>query len=222
MKHYVVLDFEMCKVPRGARRKQYNRANEIIEFGAVLLDEGYQIVDEFKSYVKPQYGKLDAFISSFTGITSEQIADAPSFAEVVESFVAWIPEGEIQIVSWSDNDKYQLYKEMKYKNVENERLESFEESWIDSQVIYADKVNNKRCYSLEEALLACDIFSVGRAHDGLVDAYNTGKLFAKLMTEPELILNPIYMKAKEEKTEHLTCALGELFAGFNFADCIVG
>lgn len=219
MKHYVVLDFEMCKVSKGARCKAYHRANEIIQWGAVLLDEDYNIIDEFNSYVKPEYGKLDSFISSFTGITWNEIMDAPLFAEVAERFSAWIPEGDVEIVSWSDNDQHQLAGELRSKGVDDARLEQLLECWIDSQVIYAQKVDNARCYSLEEALLACDIPSRGRAHDGLDDAYNTGLLFAKMMTEPVLKLNQYYLNSKTEESEHLSCCLGDLLTGFNFAEC---
>lgn len=219
MKHYVVLDFEMCRVSKGARCKAYHLANEIIQWGAVLLDGNYNIIDEFNSYLKPEYGKLDSYISSFTGITWNEIMDAPTFAEVAERFAAWIPEGDVEMVSWSDNDQHQLAGELSSKGVENTRLEQLLEHWIDSQAIYAQKVNNERCYSLEEALFACDIPSRGRAHDGLDDAYNTGLLFAKMMTESELKLNKLYLDAKIEEPEHLSSCLGDILAGLNFAEC---
>ena len=57
MKHYVVLDFEMCKVSKGARCKAYHRANEIIQWGAVLLDENYNIIDEKKNIVEKSLEK---------------------------------------------------------------------------------------------------------------------------------------------------------------------
>lgn len=218
MKHYVVLDFEMCKVSKGARCKEYRMANEIIQWGAVLLDENYDIIDEFNSYVKPEYGRLDKYITSLTGITWNEIADAPSFAEVSERFSEWIPEGDVEIVSWSDHDQHQLSGELRSKRVANVRLEQLLDSWIDSQVMYAQKLDNKKCYSLEEALLACDISIRGRLHNGIDDAYNTGLLFAKMMTEPVLKLNQIYLNAKKEETEHLSCCLGDLLAGLNFAE----
>ena len=220
MKHYVVLDFEMCKVPRGARCKEYHRANEIIQLGAVLMDEEFNIVDEFNYYVKPQYGSLDSFISTLTGITKEMIIGAESLEIVLDKFAEWIPGGEVEFVAWSENDQYQLYGEIQSKGIQNSRLNELSENWIDSQKIYAEKVDNERCYSLSEALLACDIDTKGRAHDGLDDAYNTGLLFAKLMTEKELVLNKLYMEAKKEETNHLSCTLGDLLAGLNLKECI--
>ena len=37
--NYLVIDLEMCKVPRDYRSKRYKYANETIQIGAVLLDE---------------------------------------------------------------------------------------------------------------------------------------------------------------------------------------
>ncbi len=40
--NYLVIDLEMCKVPKDYRNKNYKYASEIIQIGAVLLDERYR------------------------------------------------------------------------------------------------------------------------------------------------------------------------------------
>ena len=40
--NYLVIDLEMCKVPRDYRSKRYKYANETIQIGAVLLDEEFK------------------------------------------------------------------------------------------------------------------------------------------------------------------------------------
>ena len=37
--NYLVIDLEMCNVPRDYRSRSYKYANETIQIGAVLLDE---------------------------------------------------------------------------------------------------------------------------------------------------------------------------------------
>lgn len=39
---YLVIDLEMCKVPRYYRERTYKYANETIQIGAVLLDEDFK------------------------------------------------------------------------------------------------------------------------------------------------------------------------------------
>ena len=41
MDRYIVLDLEMCKVPPGEIREVYDAPREIIQIGAVMLDEKY-------------------------------------------------------------------------------------------------------------------------------------------------------------------------------------
>ncbi len=42
--NYLVIDLEMCKVPKHYRNKNYKYATEIIQVGAVLLDEEYEMI----------------------------------------------------------------------------------------------------------------------------------------------------------------------------------
>ena len=39
---YLVIDLEMCKVPRYHGERTYKYANETIQIGAVLLDEDFK------------------------------------------------------------------------------------------------------------------------------------------------------------------------------------
>ena len=41
---YVVLDLEMCKVPKSLRNETYRWCYETIQIGAVLLDENYDVM----------------------------------------------------------------------------------------------------------------------------------------------------------------------------------
>ena len=66
-KKYVIIDLEMCNVPRSKRSKKYCCRNEIIEIGAALIDENLKIVDTFQTYVSPEFGVLDDFINNLTG-----------------------------------------------------------------------------------------------------------------------------------------------------------
>ena len=85
------------------------------------------------------------------------------------------------------------------------------EQWIDSQKMFDDRLELRDALSLNNALIYANITEEGRAHNGLADAVNTAKLFRKMMTEPELILNSYYIEARKEEVEHLSYSLGELF-----------
>ena len=98
----------MCKVPKAFRCKEYKYSQETIQIGAVLLDENYEIVSKFSTYVKPQYGQMDSFISRLTGIGVADIIDAPNMCDALEMFSKWLPDSDVCCVSWSNSDDCQI------------------------------------------------------------------------------------------------------------------
>ncbi len=216
MSGYVVIDLEFCKVP-GSKRKAFNVKQEIIQIGAVLLNNEYEIVDQFSSYVKPAYGHIDPFIQKLTGISNDDVRDASDISTVLGRFFRWLPADAVP-VSWSYSDRKQLLTETVEKNLIFPGLEDSLEAWTDCQEEFGEKLDTRRRYSLEEALIATDIITEGQAHDGLVDAYNTALLFAKMRTEKEFKLNPYYETAhNDSEAESLTFSMGDLFSGLNLA-----
>ena len=49
--NYIVIDLEMCKVPKLYRRN-YKHANEIIQTGAVLLDSEFKKIATLRIFKK--------------------------------------------------------------------------------------------------------------------------------------------------------------------------
>ena len=214
---YAVIDLEMCMVPKGFRKYGYKYRQETIQIGAVLLNENYEVIDEFNTYVKPEYGWIDDFIEKLTGISQHDVADAPSFDDALEAFLDWLPADDVRCVSWSDSDPKQIIHESFAKGVEDDRLEIIFANWIDCQKTFGQKMDRKKSYGLEEALFISNIAPEGRAHNGLVDAANTATLFAKLETEPDYRLNEWYETARKEDVDHLSFCMGDLFAGIVLA-----
>lgn len=179
MKEYVIIDLEMCSVNSEEQKMAFKAGKELIQIGAVLMNEAFQITDTFSTYVAPEYGKLDRYITRLTGITIPDITDAPSAAEALLSFSEWLPK-DATIVAWSENDEYQIRCELDGKNISIPRLSDSFGHWIDCQDLFGERMHSQRKYRLSEALLISGLWSDGRAHDALIDATNTAHLFAKL------------------------------------------
>ena len=62
---------------------------ELIEVSAVRYSNG-NIVDSFSSLIKPNELPIDEFITDLTGITSEELEDAPYPSEVIPAFADFI------------------------------------------------------------------------------------------------------------------------------------
>ena len=199
MSKYVVVDLEMCRVKKGQAPKGMRYGYELIEIGAVLLDEGYNEIDSFKTYVSPQYGEIDRYIEKLTGITRKDTQNAPSTGEAIEAFVKWMPEDAIP-VSWSENDKKQILKEIECKSLDIQGLTEYLDRWEDCQKTFSEKIGATRSYNLSEAMNLADILYDENIHDGLIDSRNTAMLLKKMMTEEEMKLNPYYMAMCDDAT----------------------
>ena len=199
---HVFVDFEMCRVLSGKTREKYPCRNELIEIGAVILDDSFDIADSFKTYVAPEFGEVDPYIQRLTGISAADTKNAPGISEALELFASWLPEDAV-LVSWSENDEKQIRSEMTAKNISMPKLEVCFDGWIDCQKTFSEKMNSPKTYRLSEALIISDIDYEEGAHDALVDAHNTALLFAKMQREPKLKLISCYM---QEDTETSVCS----------------
>lgn len=215
--NYLVIDLEMCKVPKNYRGKSYKYSSEIIQVGAVFLDEEYKEIGSLSQFVHPEYGVLDYFITNLTGIENGQIKNAPKLQEALIHMINWLGDREYKIFAWSNCDYSQLKHEVESKHLENEKINQFMdfERWIDYQKIFGKRYNFEQAVGLEEALMLCDIEPDGRFHDGLDDARNTAKLIEKLEKNPDYEL--IYREREEEvDSQPLKICMGDLFEGLKF------
>lgn len=208
--YYAVIDEEFCNVAYGARSSKYNLKNEIIQIGVILLDDNYEEVDRFSSYVCPKFGHVDAFIKKLTGIDQYTASQGDYLEDVLERLKGWLPVDTV-MVSWSLSDLHQLKKECEMKAINTEWLSDKYDTWQDCQAEFSKKVKgikNKQ-YNLEEALCMSDVNINGNCHDGMDDAYNTSQLLRKMRLEPEFKPSRKYLKADEE-SEGVTFSLASL------------
>ncbi len=215
MSCYVIVDLEMCNVPDCRKCKAFHWGNELIQIGAVMLDDSFEISDQFMTFVSPQFGVIDKFIERLTGISRRDVSGAPSTRDALELFAAWLPEDAI-LVSWSENDELQIRRELRGKSIAIPGFDTYLETWEDCQKTFGEKMDSHRSYKLSEALLMADIEADDGAHDALVDAKNTARLFAKMKREKNLKLNR-YLFTESETVPSVFSPFADLLAGFSVA-----
>ncbi len=181
MRRNVILDLEFCSInKRGSKGLKYMN-NEVIQFGAVMLDDKMQVVGEFMCYVKPEYTTITKSITNLTGITTENLEDAPCFAKALNQFLSWI-EDDIEntyIYSWSDSDEKQIRDEAREKCIIDFRLDAVLSHWHNFQREFGVKIGySGQPISLSNALSCVDFLFEGKQHSAIDDARNTAKLFA--------------------------------------------
>ncbi len=102
----VILDLEWNT---AYSRKEQRFVNEIIEFGAVKLNERLKVVSDFQMFVKSRLSKrLRGAVKQLTHISNEQLQqNGKDFETVMERFTKWAGKNTL-ILTWSNTDLYTL------------------------------------------------------------------------------------------------------------------
>ena len=84
---YVVIDLEMNPIATVHTAEREYCKLEVIEIGAVLLDEKYQEIGSFVTLVKPRFNsRIEKRYEKLTGIKTEMIESAPCFEDALDMF----------------------------------------------------------------------------------------------------------------------------------------
>lgn len=193
MQKYLVLDLEMCTQQIKRKYCKGYRESETIQIGAVKLDENFEIIDKYMSYVRPEFVDISPVIQKMTGITNERVKTEPMFREVIYDFGKWIGPDKLITISWSRCDERQLRNEMRNKKYFNPRIEKLFRNWEDCQEIFRRVVKADHCISLGKALELAETAREGQDHDALTDSINTAALFKQIMKKelPYIEIDPL-------------------------------
>ena len=132
---YIIIDLEW----NGAyARRTRGYFNEIIEIGAVKMDDSLQLVDSFHAVIRPVVSrKLSSIVQDLTGIEEEELEDGMPFSRAVSQLRKWITDPEAVIMTWSTTDLIVMLENCRYfqasQLVSEKRakcLKSVTKSWI--------------------------------------------------------------------------------------------
>ena len=210
--NYIIVDFEMNPIAKRFKDERQICRCEIIEIGAVVMDESFMVLGEFKTLVKPEYNNtIHKKYETLTGISTQMVYGAPAFAVAYEMFVNWCESygSDYEVYAWSENDYKQLVAEMTLKQYINQDKMRPLDNWFDFQKEYIEKLGFERVVSLEKALDCAGIAFEGHHHDALCDAKNTAELFAIVHDEERC--NAVIKAVKEAlKPKNIDAKLGDM------------
>ena len=87
---------------------------EIIQIGAVKLDENLDIKDQFTVLIKPQiYPKINPIVERITGITDEILDSCVNFEEAFQLFAKFAGTNSV-IYTWGIDDIKSLFRNIVY------------------------------------------------------------------------------------------------------------
>ena len=170
--HYVVMDLEWNQA-MSSKSSVFNKLpihlrGEIIEIGAVKLNEDMTPGEEFQIDVKPMYFKRMHYkVKKLTGFDRERLAAGVSFPEALAQFRAWCGD-DVTFLTWGCDDQGILEQNIIIHDLDWDWIAG----WINLQLIYNLQTDGDRNQkSLATAMEHFAIEQTRIAHDALGDAY---------------------------------------------------
>lgn len=209
--NYIIFDLEwnQCGSDSEILTDPVCLPGEIIEIGAVKLDDRFQKVDELRLYIKPQYyQKLHRRIVTLTGIRDQVLAERGlPFPQAYEKFRDFCGD-EYSFMTWSTSDLPILVDNMLLHGIDVSNLPDT----YDLQRIFCREIMRfSRRMSLDDALKVLNEKG-DTAHDALNDSRNTALVCNHLDLEEyggEYVSRAFAELPRKEVFESLKAALAD-------------
>ena len=169
---YIILDMEWNQ-PYNAKvtvRENVSLCGEIIQIGAVRLDENFNTIGEFDIMIAPKYyKKMHEYVARITKITTKELQEqGVPFVDAFYKFKSWCGS-DFVFLTWGPDDVGILRDNMSAYGIDTDWLPDS----YDAQMIFAHQIIKKK----QQTSLTAAMEMVGepalKAHDALNDAKNT-------------------------------------------------
>lgn len=177
--NYIIFDLEascwLGRPPHGV--------NEIIEIGAVMVNDYGEVVSTFSKFVKPTVNPiLSDFCKKLTSITQLDIDRTKTFPHIIQEFQDWIgvDEEDYCLISWGKYDVTQLLQDTRLHKLDDEWLKK---NHFNLKPAYKNLRNLKDEPGLKKAVKLEGFEFTGVHHRAISDAENTTKIFCKYFKE---------------------------------------
>lgn len=189
--NYVVFDLEWNQGNQVQQTEHADIPFEVIEIGAVKLNDKYVMINEFSRLIKPEvYREMHQYTSKLIHLQMEELERGRPFAEVMKDFLEWCGTEEYLFCSWGSLDLTELQRNMRYHNMTP--LSDRPIPYLDVQklfsLVYEDGKSRR---SLETAVDMVQLEKDIPFHRAFSDAYYTAKLLTGIAEQKPEVLRRI-------------------------------
>lgn len=202
---YIVLDLEWNQGNSVREASVKGLPFEIIEIGAIKLNDERVMISEFSELVKPQvYHEMHQVTGSLLHMQIEELERGDFFAEVTERFLDWCGEEKYIFCTWGNLDLVELQRNMKFYNMTP--LSDGPIAFLDVQKLFSIAYEDRKSRrALEYAIDFLEIEKDIPFHRAFSDAYYTAKVLACIMeAHPDVLRNvsyDVFHPPKDRKSE---------------------
>lgn len=211
---YIVMDLEWNQPADSQENTNKELPSEIIEIGAVKLNEKREVQSTFSQIIKPSvYREINYITKKLVHIDTEELNNGRDFVPVMEEFLKWCGQ-DYMFCTWGTLDLSELQRNMSYYHMEQLSNKPF--PYYDIQklfsICYEDSKSRR---ALEYAVDYLQIEKNDIFHRAQIDAYYTAMIFQK-------INNPDVMQKVSFDVYHIPkCREDEIYIVFdNYAKYI--
>ena len=178
---YIVLDLEWNQA-MSSQDPVFNRLpirlrGEIIQIGAVKLNEDFTPGEEFHIDVRPIYFKRMHYrVKKITGFDKERLLKGVGFPEAFREFRQWCGDNAT-FITWGYDDQGVMEQNIIIHDLDWDWIDK----WVNLQLVYNVQTGGDRTQkALSTAMEHFRIEQTRTAHDALGDAYNTALICSHL------------------------------------------
>ena len=180
--NFIVLDMEWNQPwpgsPSAKRVLPVAIHGEIIQIGAVRLDDNGKLKDEFQVLILPKYyRRLNSRVSKLTGIKESRLRrEGLPFAQAITLFQNWCGE-DCVFLTWGFDDIRILQENILLHGLDPQWVAR----WYNAQMIFNAQTDGATAQrALKTAMEMFGIEPTRPAHDALNDAYHTALICSRL------------------------------------------
>ncbi|MBE6047820.1 MAG: exonuclease domain-containing protein [Clostridium sp.] len=179
--NYIVFDLEFNqKHPDNKNLESPDLNFEIIQIGAIKLDNALNTLCTFNELVKPTvFSTIHPYVQKLTNITIDMVTQSNNFKKVFDKFIEFIGSDDYTLIVWGTGDLRELFRNMEFHQIPCSNLQA---KYIDIQSYASSYFNyprgNKIGLKNATNLLTIDIEK--DFHNAFNDAYYTAKVFKSL------------------------------------------
>lgn len=179
---YIVFDLEWNQSSKVGDSRSGEVPFEIIEIGAVKLDENLEKIDEFHAIIKPVlYKEIHYKITEIIHLNAKILKkDGKHFRIAIKEFLQWIhrPAEEPIFCTWGNTDLMELQRNMAYHKIKYRFSKPL--LYYDIQKLYARYQKQSERTTLETAIGELHIDKEFAFHDATGDAKYTAELMTRM------------------------------------------
>jgi inhibitor of KinA sporulation pathway (predicted exonuclease) len=182
--NYLIFDLEFNQdfniIKEDKSRIKSNCPFEIIQIGAVKLNENLKTISNFDRLIKPViYTELHPYVKEITGITIQQLNIAKPFIDIYKELIDFMGKDKIVLGVWGMADIKELFRNIQYQKLDTSIVPK---EYINIQTYASSYLNCPKGthIGLRNAVELLDISLKSRFHDAFHDACYTAEVFKKI------------------------------------------